>query len=188
MKKYVYMKVCDFKEPSNFSEHNKICGYYDASMTFATDLIVTTNHKPREVFQGETVLVMKNGVLYARFESSDDRLYRYVKQRKYRHCSYSSIVEEAIDLAPVEGKRVQTVKKMHLFEICITNTPRNDATVCTVDEHHAELAHVEWNENIKRVESEAVEGIALEAEMETTQQRFEKIDKLLNKSLKAKGA
>lgn len=188
MKKYIYMKVCDFKEPAYFSETDSLQGYYDAAITFATNLVVTTDHEPKELFKGEVVLVLDNGILYARFEGEENRLYRYVKQGRYRNCSYSTCITDAIDIAPVEGKRVQAVKKMHIFEVCVTNSPRNKNTLCTVDEHHAELAHIKWQENVKRIDSEAVEEMLLTDEIQSVAQRFKHFDKLLNKSLKAKGA
>ena len=185
MKKYVYMKVCDFKEPTYFAEKDIVQGYYDATITFATDLIVTTNHEPREIFKGEMVLVLHNNVLYARFKGENDRLYRYVKQRKYRHCSYISRDIEAQDLMPLGQTRIQQVKKMHVFEVCVTNSPRNEGTFCTVDEHHADISHVEWQENIKRVSSSEVEELIVSDEINNEikhiQQKLKSADQTLKK-------
>lgn len=181
------MKVCDFKEPSFLREKNLIDLYYGAKITFANNLVVTMNHQPKRIFDGETVLVLENGVLYARFEGVNDRLYRYVRQGKFLHCSYIYRISEHHNRSNVENTEVRHIKKLHVFEICLTNTPVNKGTICTVDSQHPAVQNINWMENIDRVQSDGVEKFQFESRLEEFEQRLKELDRHFNKILTKRG-
>lgn len=181
------MKVCDFMEPSANSKDNLIDMYNGARITFASDLVVTTNHQPKFVFEGTTILVLKNGKLYARFEGENDRLYRYVRQGKYLHCSYiyyPIIYHNQLNIGDTE---VRHIKNLHVFEICLTNTPNNEGTICTIDPQHPAIKNIHWNENVDRVQSDAVEGFKVKEQIEDLEKQFIEFEKRIEKLLMRRG-
>lgn len=182
MKKYVYMKVCDFND---ISVGKSFIDYYsNCQITFNRDLVVTTDHKPTKIFDGETTLVMRDNVLYARFEGINDRLYRYVKNNRYRHCSYTYRIDKSRMIYQQDGIPFRWNQKIHIYEICLTNTPNNPNTICSIVDV---LPDGDWHENVQRIERIEVKGFKLDAEIEILMNEIKILNKQNQKLLMKRG-
>lgn len=167
IEKYIYGLAADFrnvyfelkKDLTNFE-------YLDADkVRYGKDIAFTLGHEPKEFItsiqtqseNGELIFVEKDGLLFFRFSPKNEhgkRIFRYVKQRKLRQCSYIyKKMKCTRDLANeskcgVEGNERIYQNEGVIYEICLTNTPRDTNTFCTTDKHHPRLKGIVWEQNI----------------------------------------
>lgn len=112
-------------------------------------LINTTNHSDMKLYRNSEGIFFRYPIDNGSEE--DKRLYRFVKQGKYRQCSYIRLYGEfrrKIDWEnkwPGSNQKMFIEKKSLLFEICLTNHPVDTNTFCTIDIDDERLSNIDWS-------------------------------------------
>lgn len=143
-----------------------------AKVKFAKDIAFTLNHEPKKTIttllgkeNGELIIVQKGECLFFKFiptTRAGQRLYRYVKAVKYRQCSYIYNVEKRVIDAEMEERFSWSLEPHEhifldeaiIFEVCLTNTPRDKLTFCTTDANHPQLKGIDWTTNVQFTEQD----------------------------------
>ncbi|WP_277587343.1 hypothetical protein [Psychrobacillus antarcticus] len=204
IEKYIYGLAADFKNV--YVDVKKgltdFCYLNDEKVRYSKDIAFTLGHEPKEFItsiltqseNGELILVEKDGLLFFRFSPKNEhgnRIFRYVKQRKLRQCSYMyKKMKRTRDLkneskCGVEGNERIYKNEGVIYEICLTNTPRDTDTFCTTDKHHPRLKWIVWEQNITLSDEdhwrEHMEWDAFGQELKDMGNRIEQLDRQLIK-------
>ncbi|MBE1557002.1 HK97 family phage prohead protease [Sporosarcina limicola] len=210
MKKYIYglAKKFDFISGIVIDGIEK-CSYTDSeTVTYAKEVAMTLEHNPKQTLTttaapegGELILVQTNKGLYFRYAPLSVeglRAYRHVKHRRLRQCSCifrrgklkRDIKNEtrAKKLHPIlNDMSLYKDKKICLYEICLTNNPKDTKTFCTTDKDHPLLKGIEWITNIINGEEdywkEEVESEAFKEWMRDFEESRKKADKKIQAAL-----
>lgn len=178
------------------------------NIRYGKQIALTVNHNPKQTITttknsektGELILVQNTNGLFFRFTPSTEegfRAYRYVKQRRLRQCSCifykgqkqrDMLHEErlnAIMPGVLGSDRIYKYSEALLYEICLTSSPKNQSTFCTIDPHHPMLEGIEWVHNIEHSDfdgwSEYVERHELGQEIKKIEEQFKRLDIKINK-------
>lgn len=170
MEKAIYGLAADL-QAVHFDIKKDFTEYFTVNHAqFASNIALTVEHEPKQLVtttknreNGELILVKIGSLLFFKFiptTPKGNRLYRYVKQQRLRKCSYifSKLGNETDEkseekMAWVLDKNDKIVKKnAMIFEVCLTNTPRDANTFCTTNVNHPLLRGINWETNIKATE------------------------------------
>lgn len=176
---------------------------------FAKNIVLTLGHEPKKIItstnnreNGELILVQKGYNLYFKFiptTKDGERIYRYVKQRKLRQCSYiARIIARGNDLISHQkigylfDENEKMISQIPVFqEVCLTNEPANAATFCTTDVNHTLLCGITWQTNIEQIELDFWEEYAknkiLDDELKSLMQELQQHNKKTERLLKERG-
>lgn len=208
MEKAIYGMAADFS--AVFHERDEKGTTYfrvdPAAVKFAKDIAFTLNHEPKETIttllepsNGELIIVRKDGCLYFKFvptTRSGNRLYRNVKAGKYRQCSYIYNAKKRVRDTDMEERfawSLEPHERMALdeaiiYEVCLTNTPRDKVTFCTTDANHPQLQGIDWTTNVQltdedcwkenvKIAETAADLEAMQLEMADIQRQLNELDK-----------
>lgn len=190
MEKAIYGLAADF-EAVHVDIKGEEVEYYHVeprTVQYAKNVALTLEHKPKQTItttrnqeNGQLILIQKGSLLFFKFTPSTkegERIYRYVKQKKLRHCSYTFRKLATLRDTKTERKTAwimgsgETIVINHaaVYEICLTNTPRDKNTFVTTDKNHPLLKGIEWKTNVELVATdywkEAVELGELDEQLE----------------------
>lgn len=172
------------------------------TVQFFKNVALSLDHVPKETItttenceNGELILVQRGWQLFFKFiptNKNGERIYRYVKQRKYRHCSYSAKILKRVPNEDLQKRASwfldsgSTVSKKHvgIYEVCLTNNPANNETFCTTDGNHPIFEGIDWRNNVNFLPSDAGDPWEEEIAFSEIQQRFDAFDENVEKILK----
>ncbi|KPN97746.1 HK97 family phage prohead protease [Lysinibacillus sp. ZYM-1] len=211
MEKVIYGLAADF-EAVHWNRKGENVEYFHvepSTVQYAENVAFTLEHKPKQTItttkneeNGQLIIVQKGPLLLFKFiptTKDGERIYRYVKQRKLRQCSY--IFRKLASLRDVrtEGKASwaidpgETIMINHgaVYEICLTNTPRDKNTFVTTDANHPLLKSIEWKTNVELAATdywkEEVKLAELDEQLERLERDLARSHRKTKKLLKKRG-
>lgn len=211
MEKAIYGLAADF-EAVHWDIKGEKVEYFrvePSTVQFAENVAFTLEHEPKHTLtttkneeNGQLIIVQKGPLLFFKFiptTKDGERIYRYVKQRKLRQCSYifrrlASIrdlkTEGKLSWAMDEGDTL-LINHVGVYEICLTNNPRDKNTFCTTDVNHPVLKGIEWKMNVQFTASdywkEHMEHADLKEELAEMQRRIDSLGDKYEQLLKERG-
>lgn len=211
MKKAIYGLAADF-EAVHWNIKGENVEYFHvepSTIQYAENVAFTLEHKPRQTItttkdkeNGQLILVQKGPLLFFKFiptTKDGERIYRYVKQRKIRQCSYIFRKLESLRDLETESKLQwamdagETIFINHavVFEICLTNNPRDKNTFCTTNANLSLLRGIEWKTNVELSAAdywkEEVKHAELDEQLEQIKRDIARSQRKTKKILKKRG-
>ena len=212
MEKAIYGVAAIFDHPTVKSKGEKVDMYTiePSTVQYYENVAFSLHHEPKQTItttknkdNGQLILVQKGKQLFFKFiptTKDGERIFRYVKQRKLRQCSYSYYVLEKTPDDEIKRKVSwaldpgDTISKAHvaIFEVCLTNNPADEETFCTTDKNHPLFRGIEWKTNVElAVEGdyweEKVRCAALDEQLEQIERDLERSRRKTKKLLKKRG-
>ncbi|MCR8853499.1 hypothetical protein [Lysinibacillus fusiformis] len=211
MEKAIYGIAADF-EAVHWNRKGENVEYFHvepSTVQYAENVAFTLEHKPKQTItttkkqeNGQLIIVQKGSLLFFKFiptTKDGQRIYRYVKQRKLRQCSY--IIRKLASLRDIktEGKLSlamdpkETIVINHgvVYEICLTNSPRDKNTFCTINANHPLFKDIEWETNVELTATdcwdEEVKLAELDEQLEQLERDLERSQRKTKKLLKKRG-
>lgn len=211
IEKAIYGLAADF-EAVHWDIKGENVEYYHvepSTVQYAKNVAFTIDHKPKQTItttknegNGQLILVQKGSFLFFKFTPTTkdgERIYRYVKLQKLRKCSYifrklaSFRDVETENNTPIVMEPTEKIVIHHaaVYEICLTNSPRDKTTFCTTDVNHPLLKGINWETNVELVArdywEEIVKCAALDEQLEQLERELERSQRRTNKLLKKRG-
>lgn len=168
MEKAIYGLAADF-EAVHWDIKGENVEYFHvepSTVQYADNIAFTLGHEPKETItttkdrkNGHLILVQKGSLLFFKFvptTKNGERFYRYVKQQKLRKCSYifrkvlsyRDVQNEKKLMWAMDFKEKILINHGTVFEICLTNRPRDNTTFCTTDVNDPRLKGINWTTNV----------------------------------------
>ncbi|WP_431029655.1 hypothetical protein [Lysinibacillus sp. LZ02] len=180
-----------------------------STVKYAKNVAFTLEHEPKQTVtttknqeNGQLIIVQKGPLLFFKFiptTKAGERIYRYVKLQKLRKCSYifrkfTSLrdikTESKLSLVMDPGE-VILINHGAVYEICLTNNPRDTTTFCTTDANDRRLEGIEWKTNIQHSDvdywDEEVKLAKLDEQLEQLERDLERSRRKTKKLLKKRG-
>ena len=169
MEKAIYGLAADF-EAVHWDIKGKNVEYFHvkpSTVNYADNVAFTLEHEPKEIItttkdqeNGQLILVQKGPLLFFKFVPATkhgERFYRYVKLQRLRKCSYifrkilsyRDVHNEKKLMWAMDSKEKILINHGTVFEICLTNSPRDNTTFCTTDVNDPRLKGINWITNVE---------------------------------------
>ncbi|MFF5993953.1 hypothetical protein AAGS61_04210 [Lysinibacillus sp. KU-BSD001] len=180
-----------------------------STVKYAKNVAFTLEHEPKQTVtttknqeNGQLIIVQKGPLLFFKFiptTKAGERIYRYVKLQKLRKCSYifrrfTSLrdikTESKLSLVMDPGEAI-LINHGAVYEICLTNHPRDTTTFCTTDANHPLLKGIEWKTNVQFTASDYwgqhLEREDFKNELDNMQRRIDDLGEKCEQLLKERG-
>lgn len=206
MEKAIYGLAADFEAVHWDIKGGKVEYFHvePSTVRFASNVAFTLEHEPKQVItttkneeNGQLIIVQKGPLLYFKFiptTKHGERFYRYVKLQKLRKCSYifrkvlsyRDVQNEKKLMWAMDSKEKILINHGTVFEICLTNSPRDDTTFCTTDVNDLRLKGINWTTNVELQSGshweQHLEMEDLKDKIKEIELSFKRIDNLLMKA------
>ena len=192
IEKYIFGLSCDLDSVHYDIKNDFITFFKIDKVKFASNIRLTINHNADRVIadtkNNDLKLVQLGSLLFFRLRVDNEKhleAYNSVLNGKLKHCSYmirktnvtpcNDIMKSFKDNSNDRFEMVEGV----VFEICLTDSPRDANTFATTDRQHALIRNIDWSKSVELTETKDYWHEFLE--FEEISMELEDLGKMLNK-------